>query len=78
MAKFIYLALFLPSVLGLIEQRTLTRTLQTRLHGQNPCWQDIYDDDCSMDTVYQASFVASEWLKRLPCAAGLAVRTLLK
>lgn len=42
--------------------------------GENPCWQDFYDDDCSMDHVYQASFVAGEWLKRMPCAEGLEVR----
>jgi hypothetical protein len=39
----------------------------------NPCWQDLYDDDCSMDVVYGASFVASEWIKKMPCAAGVEV-----
>ena len=42
---------------------------------ENPCWQDIYDEDCSMDSTYAASFVASEWLKRMPCAEGMEVRT---
>uniref|UniRef100_A0A7S2YH39 Uncharacterized protein n=1 Tax=Entomoneis paludosa TaxID=265537 RepID=A0A7S2YH39_9STRA len=39
--------------------------------GQNPCWEDLYDDDCAMSNVYAASFVASEWIKSMPCAAGL-------
>ena len=29
----------------------------------NPCWQDIYDDDCSMSNIYAANFVASKWIK---------------
>jgi len=40
----------------------------------NPCWQDIYDDDCSMSNIYAASFVASKWIKSLPCGAGIRVR----
>lgn len=27
-----------------------------------------------MDSTYAASFVASEWLKRMPCADGMEVR----
>ena len=39
----------------------------------NPCWQDLYDDDCSMSTIYASSFVAKDWIKSLPCANGLEV-----
>uniref|UniRef100_A0A6S9HVP7 Uncharacterized protein n=1 Tax=Ditylum brightwellii TaxID=49249 RepID=A0A6S9HVP7_9STRA len=37
----------------------------------NPCWQDIYDDDCGMSTIYSASFIAKDWIKSMPCAAGI-------
>ena len=37
----------------------------------NPCWQDIYDDDCSMSNIFAAHFVASEWIKTMPCAMGI-------
>lgn len=39
--------------------------------GDNPCWQDLYDDDCSMTSVFSASFVASKWIKSMPCGAGI-------
>ena len=39
----------------------------------NPCWQDIFDEDCAMDTVYSASFIARDWIKSMPCAAGVDV-----
>jgi hypothetical protein len=39
----------------------------------NPCWQDIYDDDCSMESIYSASFVAAKWIKSMPCGAGIEV-----
>ena len=39
----------------------------------NPCWQDIYDDDCSMSNAYSANFVAGKWIKSMPCAAGIEV-----
>lgn len=42
--------------------------------GDNPCWQDLYDDDCSMESIYAASFVASKWIKSMPCGAGIEVR----
>jgi hypothetical protein len=38
---------------------------------EDPCWQDLYDDDCSMSSVYSASFVAGKWIKSMPCASGL-------
>jgi hypothetical protein len=41
--------------------------------SRDPCWEDIYDDDCVMSSVAAASFVAGEWIKRMPCAAGLEV-----
>mmetsp|Transcript_20682 Transcript_20682/g.42563 ORF Transcript_20682/g.42563 Transcript_20682/m.42563 type:complete len:120 (-) Transcript_20682:306-665(-) len=37
----------------------------------NPCWQDIYDADCTMDSVFSARFVASDWIKELPCGSGM-------
>mmetsp|Transcript_39775 Transcript_39775/g.44534 ORF Transcript_39775/g.44534 Transcript_39775/m.44534 type:complete len:151 (-) Transcript_39775:385-837(-) len=37
---------------------------------QSPCWQDIYDADCTMDS-FSARFVASDWIKELPCVQGL-------
>ena len=40
---------------------------------ENPCWQDIYDEDCGMDSVYAASFIAKEWIKSMPCAEGVEV-----
>jgi len=39
----------------------------------NPCWQDIYDADCNMDSIFTARFVASEWIKELPCGSGMEV-----
>jgi hypothetical protein len=56
--------LFMASVPGEME------------NGDNPCWQDLYDDDCSMESVYSASFVAAKWIKSMPCGAGIEVRTL--
>jgi len=37
----------------------------------NPCWQDIYDEDCTMDSIFSARFVPSEWIKQLPCGSGM-------
>ena len=41
--------------------------------GDNPCWQDLYDDDCSMESIYAANFIASKWIKSMPCGAGIEV-----
>lgn len=54
--------------------RTILFSEQGASTEENPCWQDLYDEDCSMDKTYAASFVASEWLKKMPCAQGIAVR----
>jgi len=35
-------------------------------------WQDIWNYDCAMSTVYSASFVAQDWIKSMPCAVGLS------
>jgi len=35
-------------------------------------WQDIWNYDCAMSTVYSASFVAQDWIKSMPGAVGLA------
>lgn len=42
---------------------------------QNPCWEDLYDDDCVMSNAAAANFVASKWIKGLPCGQGLEVRS---
>jgi len=39
--------------------------------NDSPCWQDIYDDDCSMSNIYAANFIASKWIKSMPCGAGI-------
>jgi hypothetical protein len=39
---------------------------------QNPCWQDFYDEDCETNFA-AASFVASKWIKSMPCGAGIEV-----
>lgn len=39
----------------------------------SPCtWQDIWNYDCAMSTVYSATFIAQDWIKSMPCAVGLA------
>ena len=40
----------------------------------DPCWEEIFDDDCAMSSVYASAFVAANWIKRMPCAAGIEVR----
>jgi hypothetical protein len=42
--------------------------LLSRPDPNNPCWQDIYDedDDC-LSTTYSASFVPEEWIKSMEC-----------
>jgi hypothetical protein len=37
----------------------------------DPCWQDIYDADCNMDSIFSARFIASEWIRELPCGSGM-------
>lgn len=39
-----------------------------------PCWQDIWSYDCAMSNAYSAAFIPADWIKKLPCALGLAVR----
>ncbi|KAG7364513.1 hypothetical protein IV203_037715 [Nitzschia inconspicua] len=45
--------------------------LQESAAEPNPCWQDMYDEDCAMETIFAARYVASDWIKNLPCAKGL-------
>ena len=40
----------------------------------NPCWEDLYDDDCVMTNAAAASFVAAKWIKSMPCGEGIKVR----
>lgn len=42
----------------------------------NPCWEELFDDDCAMRNTYSANFVASQWIKSMPCAKGIQVRRL--
>eukprot|EP00588_Corethron_pennatum_P016103 CAMPEP_0194303562 /NCGR_PEP_ID=MMETSP0171-20130528/1415_1 /TAXON_ID=218684 /ORGANISM="Corethron pennatum, Strain L29A3" /LENGTH=135 /DNA_ID=CAMNT_0039054507 /DNA_START=66 /DNA_END=473 /DNA_ORIENTATION=- len=39
----------------------------------NPCWSDMasLDDDCVLGSVYASNFVASEWIRDMPCAEGI-------
>lgn len=37
----------------------------------DPCWQNVYDDDCAMTTANLAFFRASVWVKGMPCAQGI-------
>jgi hypothetical protein len=60
------------------QQGSLISTRLYNTEQENPCWQDIFDEDCSLDNAYAASFVASKWLKSMPCADGIAVRTILR
>ena len=59
------------------QTRATTTTSFVRLSmasvpsDDDPCWQDLYDDDCSMSSAYSASFVAGKWVKSMPCASGL-------
>jgi len=39
----------------------------------DPCWQNIYDDDCAMSNANLAFFKASVWVKGMPCAQGIEV-----
>lgn len=39
----------------------------------DPCWQNLYDDDCAMTNANLAVFKASVWVKSLPCAQGMEV-----
>jgi hypothetical protein len=55
-----------PSTLLLLRSSPEEKT-------ENPCWQDVYDDDCSMNNIAAAGFVASKWIKGMPCAAGIEV-----
>lgn len=41
------------------------------LDNTHACWQDMYDDDCGMGTIYAASFVAKDWIKSMPCGKGV-------
>ena len=39
----------------------------------NPCWEDLYDDDCVMTNAASARFVAADWIKSMPCGEGIQV-----
>lgn len=48
------------------------KTIHHHDKSNDPCWQDIWNYDCAMSNIYSTSFVAYDWLKSMPCAAGLA------
>ena len=60
-----------PSEMDMTGEMDLTGEVE--MDNGNPCWEDLYDDDCAMSNVAAASFVASEWIKSLPCAEGIEV-----
>jgi hypothetical protein len=45
------------------------------LETDDPCWQNMLDDDCSMGNIYAANFVAGKWIKSMPCGQGIEVRS---
>ena len=51
----------------------LSATAKSTEEESNPCWQDIYDDDCAMSNAFAANFVAGKWIKGMPCAEGIEV-----
>mmetsp|Transcript_10099 Transcript_10099/g.24324 ORF Transcript_10099/g.24324 Transcript_10099/m.24324 type:complete len:97 (+) Transcript_10099:350-640(+) len=65
-----------------VRRTTRTSTssvvLQSSSSPENPCWQDLYDEDCTMETLFAANYKAGEWIKRLPCAQGMEVRMVMR
>jgi hypothetical protein len=47
------------------------------LETDHPCWGKMLDDDCSMGDIYAANFVASKWIRSMPCGQGIEVRVFL-
>jgi len=45
----------------------------TGVETDDPCWQNMLDDDCSMGNIYASNFVAAEWIKSMPCGQGIEV-----
>ena len=76
-------SLLLCTLLGVshawISQQSKDRALGTRLYTSesakfnNPCWEDLYDDDCAMSNAVAANFVAADWIKSMPCGQGIEV-----
>jgi hypothetical protein len=89
MKSFTFLLLSLPvlalSWVPVSRQTRVAFAPRTRLQVSNaefddtekPCWQDIWNYDCTMSTAYSAAFIPADWIKKLPCALGLAVRIYL-
>lgn len=59
-----------------LRNKQMAMSYQEDAIPENPCtWQDVADgEDCAMEHIYGASFVASKWLKTMPCAEGIEVR----
>lgn len=50
----------------------------SNVETDDPCWQNMLDDDCSMGTIYSSNFVAGDWIKSMPCGDGIEVRNNLE
>jgi len=46
---------------------------EASVETDNPCWQNMLDDDCNMGEIYSSSFIAADWIKSMPCGEGIEV-----
>eukprot|EP00814_Leptocylindrus_danicus_P022652 CAMPEP_0116033002 /NCGR_PEP_ID=MMETSP0321-20121206/18648_1 /TAXON_ID=163516 /ORGANISM="Leptocylindrus danicus var. danicus, Strain B650" /LENGTH=127 /DNA_ID=CAMNT_0003508831 /DNA_START=70 /DNA_END=453 /DNA_ORIENTATION=+ len=56
------------------RDRRLTNTrLRESLDDDSDCftWQDVYEFDAPLSHCYEQMFVASDWIKSMPCGANL-------
>ena len=56
-----------------IVTRWAANSQKTPEMDSNPCWEDLYDDDCVMENDAAAGFVAAQWIKSMPCGEGIEV-----
>lgn len=54
------------------SDKDITQAIELQ-NGDDPCWQNMLDDDCSMGNIYAANFVASKWIQSMPCGEGIEV-----
>ena len=64
----------LPSAQLFLSSSMETGLPDEMFPDEDPCWQNIYDDDCAMSKANLAFFRASAWIKSMPCAEGIEVR----
>mmetsp|Transcript_16401 Transcript_16401/g.20041 ORF Transcript_16401/g.20041 Transcript_16401/m.20041 type:complete len:118 (+) Transcript_16401:136-489(+) len=62
---------WIPNSRSFVSRRTPLQVSNSDTEDQ-PCWQDIWSYDCAMSKAYSASFVPADWIRKLPCALGLA------